>query len=141
MLAAPGFHHLHLNSVDPEAAIAFYTRQFSTTSKTTWGGLPALQSPNNVLILFTTVATPPPTPPSAPQSAIWHFGWHVPDTRARRDEYLRRPEVKLVPLYTGEGEGTVFVSSDTWPGTGGVLGRTKAQITEAKAEGVQPTLS
>jgi hypothetical protein len=24
MLPAPGFHHLHLNSVDPEAAIAFY---------------------------------------------------------------------------------------------------------------------
>ncbi len=83
MLSAPSFHHLHLNSVDPEAAIAFYTRQFPTTAKTTWGGLPALQSPNNVLILFTTVATPPP---AAPQTAIWHFGWHVTDSRARRDE-------------------------------------------------------
>ena len=96
MLSAPGFHHLHLNSVDPEAAIAFYTRQFPTTAKATWGGLPALQSPNNVLILFTQVATPPPT---APQTAIWHFGWHVTDTRARRDEYQSRPDVTLVPLY------------------------------------------
>ena len=26
MLPAPGFHHLHLNSVDPESAIDFYTR-------------------------------------------------------------------------------------------------------------------
>ncbi len=26
----PGFHHLHLNSVDPEAALAFYTEQFPT---------------------------------------------------------------------------------------------------------------
>src|SRR5215217_7484097 len=106
MLAAPGFHHLHLNSVDPEAAIAFYTRQFSSTAKTTWGGLPALQSPNNVLILFTRVATQPST---APQTAIWHFGWHVPDSRARRDEYQRRPDIRLVPLYTGEDDGTVFV--------------------------------
>ena len=138
MLAAPGFHHLHLNSVDPETAIAFYTRQFSTTAKTTWGGLPALQSPNNVLILFTKVVAPPPT---APQTAIWHFGWHVPDTRARRDEYLRRPDVRLVPLYTGEDDRAVFVSSDTWPGTGGVLGRTRAQIAEARTEGVQPALS
>ena len=81
MLSAPGFHHLHLSSVDPEAAIAFYTRQFPTTSKATWGGLPALQSPNNVLMLFTRVATPPPT---EPQTAIWHFGWHVTDTRERR---------------------------------------------------------
>ena len=136
MLAAPGFHHLHLNSIDPEAAIAFYTRQFPTTAKTTWGGLPALQSPNNVLILFTKVATPPPT---SPQTAIWHFGWHVTDTRARRDVYKSRPDVTLVPLYTGDDGGAVFVSSDTWPGTGGVLGLTQAQIADAKARGVQPT--
>ena len=30
------------------------------------------------------------------------------------------------------------MSSDTWPGTGGVLGLTKAQIAAAKAEGVKP---
>jgi catechol 2,3-dioxygenase-like lactoylglutathione lyase family enzyme len=136
MLSAPGFHHLHLNSTDPEAAIAFYTRQFPSTAKASWGGLPALQSPNNVLILFTTVATPPAT---TPQTAIWHFGWHVTDSRARLEEYKRRPEVTLVPLYTGDDDGTVFVSSDTWPGTGGVLGLTQAQIADAKAHGVQPT--
>ena len=34
MLPTPGFHHLHLNSVDPESAIGFYTRQFPTTAKT-----------------------------------------------------------------------------------------------------------
>ena len=72
MLPAPGFHHLHLNSVDPDAAIGFYTRHFPSTSKTSWGGLPALASPNNVLVLFTRVAAPPPT---SPQTAIWHFGW------------------------------------------------------------------
>ena len=136
MLSAPGFHHLHLSSVDPEAAIAFYTRQFPTTSKATWGGLPALQSPNNVLILFTQVATPPPT---EPQTAIWHFGWHVTDTRARRDVYQSRPDVTLVPLFTGIDDGAVFVSSETLPGTGGVLGLTKAQIAVARAQGVQPT--
>jgi len=136
MLSVPGFHHLHLNSTDPEAAIAFYTRQFPSTAKTNWGGLPALQSPNNVLILFTQVATPPAT---APQTAIWHFGWHVTDSRARLEEYRSRPEVTLEPLYTGDDGGTVFVSSDTWPGTGGVLGLTQAQIADAKARGVQPT--
>ena len=53
MLPPPGFHHLHLNSVDPDAAIDFYVRQFASTAKTSWGGLPALKSPNNVLVLFT----------------------------------------------------------------------------------------
>src|SRR5258708_37700490 len=86
-LAAPGFHHLHLNSCDPEAAIAFYTKQFPSTAPTSWGGLSALQSPTNVLILFTKVATAPVT---EPQTAIWHFGWHVPDTQARRAVYLSR---------------------------------------------------
>src|SRR6476620_12622671 len=46
MLPPPGFHHLHLNSVDPAAAIDFYTRQFASTSASSWGGLPALASPN-----------------------------------------------------------------------------------------------
>ena len=136
MLPAPGFHHLHLNSVDPEAAIDFYTRQFATTTKTAWGGLPALASPNDVLLLFDRVATPAPT---SPQTAIWHFGWHVPDSRATLERYRGRPDVKLLPLYTGDDSGSVLISSDTWPGAGGVLGRTKAGISEAKATGVQPT--
>ena len=134
-LPAPGFHHLHLNSVDPDAAIGFYVRQFPTTAKTTWGGLPALGSPNDVLIVFTRVATAPAT---SPQTAIWHFGWHVTDSRASLERYRSRSDVKLLPLYTGD-DGSVFVSSDSWPGAAGVLGRTKAQIAEAKAEGVQPT--
>jgi catechol 2,3-dioxygenase-like lactoylglutathione lyase family enzyme len=136
VLDSPRFHHLHLNSVDPDAAIDFYTTHFGSTSRTTWGGQPALASPNDVLILFTRVASPPAI---APETAIWHFGWHVTDTRAARDTYTSRPGLQLLPLYTGEGDGTVFVSSDTWPGTGGVLGRTRAQIAEAKANGVEPT--
>lgn len=138
MLPAPGFHHLHLNSVDPEAAIDFYLRQFPTSSRTTWGGLPAVKAQTNVLILFTQVATAPAT---APQTAIWHFGWHVPDTQARLKTYQERPDLTLLPLYTGDAGGTVFVSSDTWPGTGGVLGLSQAQIAAAKAKGVQPTRS
>jgi hypothetical protein len=45
-LPAPGFHHVHLNSVDPEAAIDFYTRQFPSTVKSSFAGLPALKAGN-----------------------------------------------------------------------------------------------
>jgi catechol 2,3-dioxygenase-like lactoylglutathione lyase family enzyme len=135
MLPAPGFHHLHLNSVDPDGAIDFYTRQFPSTSKGSWGGFPALKSPNDVLVLFTKVDRPPPT---EPQSAIWHFGWHVTDARRCLDTYKARPEVELLPLYTTEEGGSVLISSDTWPNVGGVLGLTKAQIAEAKANGILP---
>jgi len=135
MLAAPGFHHLHLNSVDPERAIEFYTRQFPSASKGSWGGFPALESPNDVLVLFTKVDTPPST---APQSAIWHFGWHVTDARQSLATYRARPEVELLPLYTTDEGGSVLISSDTWPNVGNVLGLTKGQIAEAKAKGLGP---
>ena len=78
MLDTPRFHHLHLNSVDPDAAIGFYVRQFASTSRTAWGGFPALASPNNVLILFSQVSSAPAV---EPDTAIWHFGWHVTDVR------------------------------------------------------------
>jgi catechol 2,3-dioxygenase-like lactoylglutathione lyase family enzyme len=136
MLPAPGFHHLHLNSVEPDRAIDFYVRQFPRSTRTSWGGLPALAAPNDVLVLFTKVATPPAT---SPQTAIWHFGWHVTDTRASLRTYQGRPDLELLPLYTTDEGGSVFVSSDTWPSMGRTPGLTKAQITEARAKGVQPT--
>ena len=133
-LPAPGFHHLHLNSVDPGKAIDFYTRQFPSTEKSTFAGAPALKS-GKVYVLFSKVKT---TTPTTPQTAIWHFGWHVVDVQKNKAEYLER-KVKLLPLYTTDEGGSVFVSSDTWPGVGGSLGLTKAQIADAKAKGVQPT--
>lgn len=63
MLPSPGFHHLHLNSIDRPAAIEFYTRRFPTSSRTTWGGFPAVHAQTNVLLLFTKVGSPPKTSP------------------------------------------------------------------------------
>ena len=135
MLPTPKFHHLHLNSTDPDAAIDFYARQFPSSSKGSWGGFPALKSPNDVMVLFTKVDTPPV---SEPQSAIWHFGWHVTDSRRSLENYKSRREVELLPLYTSGEGGSVPISSDTWPGQGGVLGLTKAQIAEARQKGLAP---
>ena len=115
MLTTPKFHHLHLNSIDPDAAIDFYTRQFPSTSRGSWGAFPALRSPNDVMLLFTKVEQPPA---SEPQSAIWHFGWHVTDSRRCLETYKPRVEVELLPLYTSEEGGEVLISSDTWPGQG-----------------------
>src|SRR6266567_4687074 len=127
----PKFAHLWM-----PAAIAFYTREYPSTSKAEWGGFPALRSPNNVLVLFTKVARPLVSDPQI--TAFWHFGWHVTDVRKNMELYKTRSEVTLAPLYTTDEGGSVLVSSDTWPGTGGVLGLTKAQIADAKAKGVQP---
>jgi catechol 2,3-dioxygenase-like lactoylglutathione lyase family enzyme len=133
-LPTPGFHHLHLNSVNPDAAIDFYMKAFPTTSRTTFAGQPALSSPNSVLVLFDKATAPPAT---QPQTAFWHFGWHVTNVRSALDRFLAM-NITLVPLYTGEGAGTVFISSDTYPGSGGVLGLTREGIADAKAKGVKP---
>jgi catechol 2,3-dioxygenase-like lactoylglutathione lyase family enzyme len=133
-LPAPGFHHLHLNSTNPDAAAAWYAKEFPSTSKTTWGGFTALKSPNNVLLLFTKVDQPPATQPA---TAFWHFGWHVTNERQTMAR-LRADGVTLLPLYTGEGANTVNINSDTYPGTGGVLGLTRAQLEEAKRNNVKP---
>jgi len=136
MLPTPDFHHLHLNAVDPDAAIGFYTRQFPSTAAGTWGGHKALLSPNNVMLLFNRVDTPPAM---SPPSAIWHFGWHVTDVRANIAAYKARPEVALRPLYTTEEGEFVLINSDTWPAPKGAApGLTRAQIAEAKAANVQP---
>src|ERR1700686_571927 len=82
-LGVPGFHHLHLLSTNPDAAVAFYAAHFASAKKATWGGMPAISTPNNVLILFTKVDRPPATPP---QTAFWQFGWNVTDERAKLAE-------------------------------------------------------
>jgi catechol 2,3-dioxygenase-like lactoylglutathione lyase family enzyme len=69
--AAVSFHHVHLNSSDPVAAINFYTRTFDVTRKTSVAGFAALQS-ETIYLLFNKVKKPAAT---APDSAIWHFGW------------------------------------------------------------------
>src|SRR5262245_62106032 len=97
-MLTPRFHHLHLNSVDPGAAVGWYTRRFKSTRRTTWAGQPALWSPDDVLLVFARVENRPPSPQSwgdqrglsrrspvgaAPETAFWHFGWHVEDARAK----------------------------------------------------------
>lgn len=129
ILARPGFHHLHLNSVDPARAIAFYTQQFATTRAATWAGLPAVQT-GNVLLIFNKIATPPP---HQPQSAFWHFGWHVVDSHGLYEKYRHVSGLQLLPLYRSEGGEVVWVNTDSWPGM-----LTRSQIAEAKTKGIKP---
>ena len=69
------FHHVHLNSLDPSAAIEFYTNTFDVTKKTAVAGFAAVQS-ENMYLLFNHVKT---APSISPDSAIWHFGWGSTD--------------------------------------------------------------
>lgn len=133
-LPQPHFHHLALNSTDPDAAIDFYRKQFPSTSRTSWEGMPALMSPSHVLIVFQKVAAPPAADPEI--TAYWHFGWAVPDSRKSLEVFRGRN--LLVPFYTDDQGDYVGISSDTFPYPPGVPGRTKAQIAEAMARHLEP---
>jgi len=134
-LPPPHFHHLALNSVDPEAAIAFYLKEFPSTVRTSWEGMPALQSPTHVLVVFQKVTAPPPS--DSEITAYWHFGWNVPDSRKSLDAF--RAQNLLLPFYTDDQGDSVGISSDTYPYPPGVPGRTRAQIADAIAQHLEPS--
>src|SRR5581483_3221881 len=75
------FHHVHLNSVDPEAAAAYYPKPFAKTAvKTTFNGGPAVKT-GHIYILFNKVNRPPQNELTGPQTSVWHFGWNTPNSR------------------------------------------------------------
>jgi hypothetical protein len=123
------FHHVHLNSVNPTAAAEYYPKAFTTASKTTFNGDEAVKT-GTVYLLFTKVNTPPPT---APQSAIWHFGWNTPDSRAYLEKF-HALKLEVVPMYADPESRVVEISSD-------VLGTfpTTARLMELRAQGAQPS--
>ncbi len=71
------FHHVHLNSTNPDAAIAFYTEKF-LSEKASFNGKPSVWAQKSWL-LFDKVATAPPHETDSP---IWHIGWGAEDMQA-----------------------------------------------------------
>jgi predicted enzyme related to lactoylglutathione lyase len=71
------FHHVHVNSTDPAAAIEFYTHRFDC-EKASYKGQDAVWAQKS-WILFNKVSTPAPF---EVVSAIWHIGWGAEDMPA-----------------------------------------------------------
>jgi catechol 2,3-dioxygenase-like lactoylglutathione lyase family enzyme len=72
------FHHVHLNTVDPEAAINFYSVKFKA-ERQKFAGIRDAVWTGDSWVLFTKVDTPPP---SDTISGIWHIGWGGEDMKA-----------------------------------------------------------
>jgi predicted enzyme related to lactoylglutathione lyase len=97
------FHHVHLNSTDPQSAIAFYTKTFDVTRETRIAGLDAVQS-ENMFLVFNKVKTAPLT---APDSAVWHFGWGSTDMENDYKKHLAEGVSFNTPM-TRLPSGTLF---------------------------------
>ncbi|HKS54384.1 MAG TPA: VOC family protein [Steroidobacteraceae bacterium] len=72
------FHHVHLNSTDPAAAIQFYTSKFKAR-KESYAGLGDAVWTGDSWLLFSKVPAPPP---SDLLSGIWHIGWGAEDMQS-----------------------------------------------------------
>jgi len=123
------FHHIHLNSLNPSAAVDYYVKAFPTSTKETIAGFEGLKTVN-VSVLFTKVNTPPPT---GPASAIWHFGWLVPDSRARLETF-KTMGLTTLPMYATPDGPMINITSDSYPGN-----LTTQQLADAKTNNVQPS--
>ena len=83
-VAPAHFHHLHLNTTDPAAAIDFYTSKFDS-EKGRFAGLMDAVWAQKSWMLFTKVSAPPPWELT---SAVWHFGWGAEDMKATYQKQL-----------------------------------------------------
>lgn len=98
----PTLHHVGLNSVDPDRAIAWYLKVWPSATRTTVAGFPAVQA--EMLVLFNKVEKPPAGAwrddlhRAEPQSAFWHIGANIntTDMKAR----LATVGVTHLPLFT-----------------------------------------
>ena len=79
VLPVPSFHHIHVNSVDPERALDWWSTLWPAGERTTFAGLPAFAA-DGVHLLYTTVETQasgafdPERRQSIPQSPFWTTG-------------------------------------------------------------------
>lgn len=108
-LPMPRFHHIHLNSVDPDKSRAWYSQYWPSGKTTEHAGFSAFQA--DIFLLYTKVAKQAPggfdraAERSVPQSAFWTFGstFAGPDTKSFRDRIskLDAAAFKFVTLYGG----------------------------------------
>jgi catechol 2,3-dioxygenase-like lactoylglutathione lyase family enzyme len=116
-LPAPTIHHIHLNSVNPERSLTWYSNYWPKGRKTTHAGFPAFADEKGFLLLYSKVPKQAPgafdrkAQRSVPQSAFWTFGstFEGPDTRTVRERLSRLDpkQYELVTLFGGpEGRQT-----------------------------------
>src|SRR6476661_8585413 len=80
----PELHHVGLNTVDPDRAIAWYLKVWPSAKRTSFANLPGVQG--DMLVLFTKVDRAPSGQwrddlhRSEPQSAFWHIGANINTT-------------------------------------------------------------
>ena len=131
------FHHVHLNSVDPQAAANYYPKPFMKTATTlTFNGQPAVKT-GHIYILFNKVATAPTNELTGPQTSVWHFGWNTPNSREYNANF-RKNGLTIAQMWDGsDSEAHLVDLSGDVPNAPGGGFPTQEQVLELRAKGVK----
>jgi hypothetical protein len=137
----PVFHHIHINSVDPDRSMAWYEQFWPRGRRTKWGGFQAFY--DDIHLLYTQVAAQAPgafdkkLQRSVPQSAFWTFGSTFIDTQGlyERLSKLDRARFEFLPVYVGPDDDTGVPRSALGPYGDQLL--TLTQLKERTAKGNQ----
>ena len=121
-LPLPTYHHIHLNSVDPERSLEWYAKYWPAGRKTSVAGFPAFQG-GDLHLLYTKVGKQAPggfdknMHRSVPQSAFWTFGSGVVDTAGLVDRLttLDRKRFEFLPVYAGPDDKKGVIRSALAP--------------------------
>jgi hypothetical protein len=121
-LPMPHYHHIHLNSVNPDQSLAWYENYWPSGKKTTVAGFPAFQA-GDLALLYTKVAKQAPggfdktLHRSVPQSAFWTFGSGVVDTVAfvERLTKIDSRRYQFLPVYSSPEDKTGVIRSALAP--------------------------
>ncbi len=122
-LPAPTFHHIHINSVDPERSLEWYSSYWPEGEVTTHAGFPAFY--DDIYLLYSQVDEQAPggfdreLQRSEPQSGFWTFGSTFAgantDAPRARFEALDSEAFELVTLYGGPGGDNTALHSLALP--------------------------
>jgi catechol 2,3-dioxygenase-like lactoylglutathione lyase family enzyme len=88
------FHHVHLNSLNPDLAMGWYTRHFDC-ERATFGGADALWAGKS-WILFNKVDAPAPWRVT---TALYHIGWGAENAKADYDKFIAMGVRFQQPMY------------------------------------------
>ena len=145
-LPLPSFHHIHVNSTDPERALDWWSTFWPAGERTTVAGMPAFAA-DGVALVYTAVEAPAPGAfdperrQSIPQSPFWTTGPSTDGLALYERLTALDPEGErfgFLPVYTGPDDTEGVPHSGLAPFGDQLL--TVAEMAErAVREGSNPT--
>jgi beta-lactamase superfamily II metal-dependent hydrolase len=144
-LPMPRYHHIHINSANPDKALDWYGKYWPAGKKTTVAGFPAFQG-GDLYLLYTKVARPAPGAfdkklhRSVPQSAFWTFGSGVVDTVGLVDRLtkLDPKAFEFLPVYSGPDDTKGVIRSALAPQGDQLLTVTQLKERAAREKNAPP---